>query len=400
MARFNTIEDMDLDGKVVLTRVDLNVPVENGQVTDATRIEKIVPTVKAIQDKGGIPVLLAHFDRPKGKRVDAMSLQQIVPALETALGQKVAFAPEAIGGDAKRAVAALQPGDVLLLENTRFYPGEEDNDATFTASLAALGQAYINDAFSAAHRAHGSTEGLARLMKSGAGKLMEAELNALDAALGDPQRPVVAVVGGAKVSTKLELLSNLIKKVDHLVIGGGMANTFLVAQGIEVGKSLAERDMADTAREILASAEGAGCTIHLPVDVVVAREFKAGAASEVVPANACPADAMILDAGPQTVAAIREVFAACRTLIWNGPLGAFEIEPFDTATNEAARAAAELTREGKLVSVAGGGDTVAALNKAGVADDFSFISTAGGAFLEWMEGKDLPGVAALIAAKR
>lgn len=400
MPRFNTIDDMDLDGKVVLARVDLNVPIENGQVTDATRIEKIVPTVKAIQDKGGIPVLLAHFDRPKGKRVDSMSLSQIVPALEAALGQKVSFSNEAVGGDAKRAVAALQPGDVLLLENTRFYPGEEENDATFAASLAALGQAYVNDAFSAAHRAHASTEGLARLMPAAAGKLMEAELNALDAALGSPERPVVAVVGGAKVSTKLELLSNLIEKVDHLIIGGGMANTFLVAQGIEVGKSLAERDMADTARDILAKAQELGCTIHLPVDVVVAREFKAGAANEVVAANACPADAMILDAGPETVEAIRSVFAQCRTLIWNGPLGAFEIEPFDAATNSAAQAAAQLTRDGQLVSVAGGGDTVAALNKAGVADDFTFISTAGGAFLEWMEGKDLPGVAALIAAKR
>ena len=400
MARFKTIDDMDLDGKVVLTRVDLNVPVEHGQVTDATRIEKIAPTIKAIQDKGGIPALLAHFDRPKGTRVESMSLRQILPALEAALGQPVAFAPEAIGGDAKRAVAALQKGDVLLLENTRFYPGEETNDATFAASLAALGQAYVNDAFSAAHRAHASTEGLARLMPAAAGKLMEAELNALDAALGNPDRPVVAVVGGAKVSTKLDLLSNLIEKVDHLVIGGGMANTFLVAQGVEVGKSLAERDMADTAREIMDKASAGGCTIHLPVDVVVAREFKAGAPHEVVPVDACPADAMILDAGPQTVDAIRQVFAQCRTLIWNGPLGAFEVEPFDAATNAAAQAAAELTRAGQLVSVAGGGDTVAALNRAGVAGDFTFISTAGGAFLEWMEGKDLPGVAALIAAKR
>ncbi|WP_136649213.1 phosphoglycerate kinase [Paracoccus aeridis] len=395
MARFNTIDDLDMDGKVVLTRVDLNVPVENGQVTDATRIAKIVPTLKDIQGRGGIPVLLAHFDRPKGKRVDAMSLRQIVPALEAALGQQVGFADEAIGGAAKRAVAELQKGDVLLLENTRFYPGEEANDPTFVASLAALGEVYVNDAFSAAHRAHGSTEGLARLMPSAAGRLMEAELNALDAALGNPQRPVVAVVGGAKVSTKLELLSNLIEKVEHLVIGGGMANTFLVAQGIEVGKSLAERDMADTARSILDKAQAAGCTIHLPVDVVVAREFKANADSSVVPANACPADAMILDAGPETVARIGEVFAQCRTLLWNGPLGAFEIQPFDAATNAAAAAAAKLTCDGRLVSVAGGGDTVAALNKAGAADDFTFISTAGGAFLEWMEGKDLPGVAAL-----
>jgi len=400
MARFNTLDDMELGGKVVLVRVDVNVPMENGQVTDATRIEKIVPTVKEIQNKGGIPVLLAHFDRPRGQRVDSMSLRQIVPALEAALGQPVAFAPEAVGGDAKRAVAALKPGDVLLLENTRFYPGEETNEQVFAASLAALGQVYVNDAFSAAHRAHASTEGLARLLPSAAGLLMEAELNALDAALGNPERPVVAVVGGAKVSTKLDLLSNLIRKVDHLVIGGGMANTFLVAQGIEVGRSLAERDMADTARQILADAKGAGCTIHLPVDVVVAREFAANAPHEVVAADACPADAMILDAGPETVANIREVFAQCRTLIWNGPLGAFEIDPFDAATNAAAAAAAEQTREGRLVSVAGGGDTVAALNKAGVADDFTFISTAGGAFLEWMEGKDLPGVAALIASRR
>lgn len=400
MARFNTLDDLDLKGKVVLTRVDINVPVENGRVTDATRIEKIVPTVKAIQAKGGIPVLLAHFDRPNGQRVEEMSLRQILPALETALGQTVGFAPEAVGGDAKRAVAALKPGDIMLLENTRFYPGEEANEEVFTASLAALGQVYVNDAFSASHRAHASTEGLGRLLPSGAGLLMEAELNALDSALGTPERPVAAIVGGAKVSTKLDLLSNLIRKVDHLVIGGGMANTFLVAQGIEVGKSLAERDMADTAREILAQAQGAGCTIHLPVDVVVAREFAANAPSEVVAADACPADAMILDAGPQTVEKIRDVFAQCKTLIWNGPLGAFEIEPFDAATNAAAAAAAALTRDGKLVSVAGGGDTVSALNKAGVAGDFTFISTAGGAFLEWMEGKDLPGVAALIASKR
>lgn len=395
MAQFNTIDDLDMDGKVVLTRVDLNVPVENGQVTDATRIEKIVPTVKDIQGRGGIPVLLAHFDRPKGQRVEAMSLKQIVPGLEAALGQPVKFADEAIGGPAKRAVAGLEKGDVLLMENTRFYPGEEANDPTFVASLAALGSVFVNDAFSAAHRAHGSTEGLARMMPSAAGRLMEAELNALDAALGNPQRPVVAVVGGAKVSTKLELLSNLLEKVDHLIIGGGMANTFLVAKGIEVGTSLAERDMADTARAIIDKAQSAGCTIHLPLDVVVAREFKANAENTTVPVDACPADAMILDAGPQTVAAIGEVFAQSRTLLWNGPLGAFEIAPFDAATNAAARAAADLTRDGRLVSVAGGGDTVAALNKAGVADDFTFISTAGGAFLEWMEGKDLPGVAAL-----
>ncbi|MFI0474952.1 phosphoglycerate kinase [Paracoccus jiaweipingae] len=400
MADFNTIDDLDLDGKVVLVRVDINVPVADGRVTDATRIEKIVPTVKDIQQKGGMPVLLAHFGRPKGQRVDSLSLKQVIPALEAALGQPVGFAEDCIGGPAKRAVAAMQPGDVVLLENTRFHAGEETNDATFAASIAALGQAYVNDAFSAAHRAHASTEGVARLLPAAAGRLMEAELKALDAALGNPERPVCAVVGGAKVSTKLELLSNLIEKVDHLVIGGGMANTFLVAQGVEVGKSLAERDMADTARDILAKAKSGGCQIHLPVDVVVAREFAANAPSEVVPANACPADAMILDAGPQSVEAIRALFANCRTLIWNGPLGAFEIAPFDAATNAAAQAAAALTRDAQLVSVAGGGDTVAALNKAGVADDFTYISTAGGAFLEWMEGKDLPGVTALIKARR
>ncbi len=400
MTRFHTIDDMDLDGKVVLTRVDVNVPVEGGRVTDTTRIDKIVPTVKDIQAKGGIPVLLAHFDRPKGKRVDSMSLKQIVPALEAALGQPVVFAEDCIGGPAKRAVAALEPGQVALLENTRFHEGEEANDATFAASLAALGGAYVNDAFSAAHRAHASTEGLARLLNAGAGRLMEAELKALDAALGNPQRPVMAVVGGAKVSTKLELLENLVEKVDHLVIGGGMANTFLVAQGIEVGKSLAERDMADTARAIIDKAAATGCQIHLPGDIVVAREFKAGAASQTLPVDQCPADAMILDAGPETVEALRQAMTACRTLIWNGPLGAFEIEPFDRATNAAAQAAADLTRHGGLISVAGGGDTVAALNKAGVAGDFTFISTAGGAFLEWMEGKELPGVAALESSKR
>ena len=398
--KFNRIEDLDIDGKVVLTRVDLNVPMENGVVTDTTRIEKIVPTIKAIQAAGGKPVLLAHFDRPKGQRVESMSLKQVVPALEAALGQPVTFAEEAVGGPAKRAVAAMQPGDVVLLENTRFYPGEEANDPTFAASLAALGQAYVNDAFSAAHRAHASTEGIARLLPSAAGKLMEAELDALNAALGDPQRPVVAVVGGAKVSTKLDLLGNLVEKVDHLVIGGGMANTFLLAKGAEIGKSLAERDMTDTALEILDKAEKAGCQIHLPVDVVVAREFKANADFEILPVEECAPDVMILDAGPATVDAIVGVFEECRTLIWNGPLGAFEIPPFDAATNAAAQAAAKLTREGKLVSVAGGGDTVAALNKAGVADDFTFISTAGGAFLEWMEGKELPGVAALVDARR
>lgn len=395
MAEFKTIDDLDMDGSVVLVRVDLNVPLENGRVTDATRIEKIVPTIKAIQARGGKPVLLSHFGRPKGERVESMSLSQVVPALEEALGQSVIFADGCIGAPAKRAVGAMQAGDVLLLENTRFHAGEESNDPTFVASLAALGQVYINDAFSASHRAHGSTEGLARLLPAGAGKLMEAELKALDAALGSPERPVVAVVGGAKISTKLDLLSNLIARTDHLIVGGGMANTFLAATGIEVGKSLAEHEMADTARDILEKAATLGCSIHLPVDIVVAREFRAGAESEILPVDACPVDAMILDAGPKTVEEICEVFASCRTLIWNGPLGAFEIPPFDAATNAAAAEAARLTRDESLVSVAGGGDTVAALNKAGVAADFTFISTAGGAFLEWMEGRTLPGVAAL-----
>ncbi|MFT3689280.1 phosphoglycerate kinase [Paenirhodobacter sp.] len=392
---WKTLDDMDLAGKVVLVRVDINVPVENGVVTDATRIEKIVPTVTDILAKGGKPVLLAHFGRPKGKVVPEMSLKPLVPVLQKALGHPVIFAEDCVGGPAKKAVAAMGAGDVVLLENTRFQAGEEKNDPELAAGMAALGEVYVNDAFSAAHRAHSSTEGIAHILPSCAGRLMEAELKALEAALGAPQRPVTAVVGGAKVSTKLDLLGNLVSKVDNLVIGGGMANTFLVAQGIDVGKSLAERDMAETAKEILIKAAAANCRIVLPVDVVVAREFKAGAESEVVAADACPADAMILDAGPKSVEEICKVFEGSRTLIWNGPLGAFEIAPFDTATNAAAQKAADLTKAGQLISVAGGGDTVAALNKAGVSADFSYISTAGGAFLEWMEGKELPGVAAL-----
>ena len=393
---WKTLDEIDLAGKVVLVRVDINVPVENGVVTDATRIEKIVPTVKDILAKGGKPVLLAPFGRPKGQVVPEMSLKPLVPTLEKALGVHVIFAEDCIGTPAKRAVAAMQPGEVVLLENTRFHAGEEKNDPELSAAMAALGQVYVNDAFSAAHRAHSSTEGVAHILPSAAGRLMEAELKALEAALGNPVRPVTAVVGGAKVSTKLDLLGNLVSKVEYLVIGGGMANTFLVAQGIDVGKSLAEHDMAETAKAILAKAADAGCRVVLPSDVVVAREFKAGAENDVVAADACPADAMILDAGPKAVEEICKVFEASKTLIWNGPLGAFEIAPFDAATNAAARKAAELTKAGALVSVAGGGDTVAALNKAGVAADFSYISTAGGAFLEWMEGKELPGVAALM----
>lgn len=393
---WKTLDDVLLAGKVVLCRVDVNVPMAGGVVTDATRIEKIVPTIEDILARGGKPVLLAHFGRPKGKVVPEMSLRLVLPALQAALpGRRVVFAADCVGPLAQAAVAMMQAGEVLLLENTRFHAGEEKNDPALAAGMAALGDVYVNDAFSAAHRAHASTEGIARLLPAAAGRLMEAELRALEAALGTPKRPLVAVVGGAKVSTKLDLLGNLVGRVDHLVIGGGMANTFLVAQGVEVGKSLAERDMAPTALAIVAKAKAAGCTIHLPVDLVVAREFKAGAASEVVDVTSCPQDAMILDAGPATVAALAKVFAAAKTLIWNGPLGAFEIAPFDAATNAAAAQVAALTRAGGLISVAGGGDTVAALNQAGAAADFSFISTAGGAFLEWMEGKVLPGVAAL-----
>lgn len=392
---WKTLDDIDLHGKGVLVRVDINVPVENGRVTDTTRIDRIVPTVKDILAKGGKPILLAHFGRPKGEAVPEMSLHQVIPALETALGQTIKFADDCVGLSAKRAASELEEGEILLLENTRFHQGEEQNDPAFVAALAALGDVYVNDAFSASHRAHASTEGLAKLLPSAAGRLMEAELKALETALGNPERPVVAVVGGAKVSTKLDLLGNLVTKVNHLVIGGGMANTFLVAQGVDVGKSLAEHDMAETAQSILEKAEASGCNIHLPLDVVIAREFKAGAASEVVASNACPADAMILDAGPETITEISQTLEECKTLIWNGPLGAFEIAPFDKATVAAAQKAAELTKAGALISVAGGGDTVAALNTAGVADDFTYISTAGGAFLEWMEGKELPGVAAL-----
>ncbi|MEO1676646.1 MAG: phosphoglycerate kinase [Pseudomonadota bacterium] len=389
---WKTLDEVELDGRTALIRVDINVPVDDGQVTDATRIERIVPTVRDIMAKGGLPVLIAHFGRPKGKVVPEMSLAVTLPALEDALGVAVELVTE----DAPERIGRQEPGEVLLLENVRFNPGEEKNDPVFAAELAGLGDVFVNDAFSAAHRAHASTEALAHLLPSCAGRLMEAELRALEAALGRPERPVVAVVGGAKVSTKIELLANLVEKVDHLVIGGGMANTFLAAQGREIGTSLAEREMTDTAEEILGKAEQTGCAIHLPVDLVIAREFKAGAPHETVASDACPADAMILDAGPETVERLETLFEDCRTLVWNGPLGAFELRPFDAATVAAARAAAEATDAG-LVSVAGGGDTVAALHHAGVAEKFTYVSTAGGAFLEWMEGKTLPGVAALDA---
>lgn len=392
---WKTLDDMDLDDKRVLVRVDINVPMQDGVVSDDTRIIRIVPTVRDILAAGGIPVLLAHFGRPKGQRRPEFSLQPLVVCLEQALGTPVMFAADCIGAGPAAALQALPKGEVLLLENTRYHAAEEANDPGFAAQIAKLGDIYCNDAFSAAHRAHASTEALARVLPSCAGRLMAAELDALETALGAPKHPVVAVVGGAKVSTKLALLSNLVTKVDHLVIGGGMANTFLAAQGHSVGTSLAEHDMTDTASDILARATATGCEIILPSDVVVAREFAANAPHQTVAINLCPADGMILDAGAQTVTRITDCFSTAKTLIWNGPLGAFELEPFDTATNAAARQAAHLTKAGGLVSVAGGGDTVAALNKAGVADTFSYLSTAGGAFLEWMEGKTLPGVAAL-----
>ncbi len=392
---WKTLDDMDLNGKRVLTRVDINVPVENGMVTDTTRIDRIVPTIHDILAKGGKPMLIAHYGRPKGKVVLDMSLRVALPALEAALDRSVTLIETLEGAEALTDEA--RAADVLLLENIRFHPGEEANDPDFAKRLAGLGDVYCNDAFSAAHRAHASTEGMARLLPSCAGRLMQAELQALEAALGTPKRPVVAVVGGAKVSTKLDLLSNLVDKVDQLVIGGGMANTFLAAQGLNVGKSLCEHDMADTARAIMSKAGAMGCDIILPADIVVALEFATNAANETLAVHLCPDDAMILDAGPTSVSRINGVLDQARTLIWNGPLGAFEIEPFDMATNAAAQHAAELSRAGKLISVAGGGDTVAALNQAGAAEDFTYISTAGGAFLEWMEGKDLPGVAALKA---
>jgi phosphoglycerate kinase len=389
--RWKTLDDMEMGGKTVLVRVDINVPLQDGQVSDDTRIQRIAPTIHDILAKGGKPVLLAHFGRPKGKPVPEMSLRVTLPALEAALGRPVTF----IEAPSRAALDALPADAVVLVENTRFTPMEEANDPQMVQFLAGLGDIYCNDAFSAAHRAHASTEGVARLLPACAGRLMAAELAALEAALGRPARPVVAVVGGAKISTKLDLLANLTRKVDTLIIGGGMANTFLAAQGHGVGKSLCEHDLADTARAIMAGAAAAGCEIILPSDVVVAEAFAAHAPHQVMAIDAVPEGGMILDAGPNTVARITAAFVQAKTLIWNGPLGAFEIAPFDAATVAAARAAAKLTQSGDLISVAGGGDTVAALNQAGVADDFSYVSTAGGAFLEWMEGKTLPGVAAL-----
>lgn len=396
MAGFKTLDDIGaVSGKRVLVRVDLNVPVADGKVTDATRIERIAPTIAELSKKGAKVILLAHFGRPKEGPSAEFSLEPIARATAEVLGRPVGFAADCIGDKAAEGVAAMKDGDVLLLENTRFYKAEEKNDPAFTEKLAANGDLYVNDAFSAAHRAHASTEGLAHRLPAYAGRTMQAELDALEKGLGNPVRPVVAIVGGAKVSTKIDLLMNLVKKVDALVIGGGMANTFLAARGTDVGKSLCEHDLAGTAKQIMIEAAEAGCAIILPTDGVVAKEFKAGAASETVAIEAVPADGMILDVGAKTVQSVTDWIDRAATLVWNGPLGAFEIEPFDRATVAAAKHAAARTKAGKLVSVAGGGDTVAALNHAGVANDFTYVSTAGGAFLEWMEGKPLPGVEVL-----
>jgi phosphoglycerate kinase len=394
MARtFKTLDDMgDITGKRVLVREDLNVPMADGKVSDDTRLRAAIQTVAELSDKGAKVLVLAHFGRPKGVPSAELSLAQVVKPFEQVLGRPVRYIDWE--GDAA-AVATLNDGDIALLENTRFFGGEEKNDPAVVDRFAALGDLYVNDAFSAAHRAHASTEGLAHKLPAFAGRQMEAELDALDKALGNPEHPVAAVVGGAKVSTKLDVLKHLVARVDHLIIGGGMANTFLAARGVDVGKSLCEHDLTGTAEEILDAADAAGCTVHLPYDVVVAKEFRANPPVRTVNVHEVAADEMILDVGPAATEALADVLKTCKTLVWNGPLGAFEIPPFDAATVSLARTAAALTKEGQLVSVAGGGDTVAALNQAGVGSEFSFVSTAGGAFLEWMEGKELPGVAAL-----
>ncbi|HEY8267141.1 MAG TPA: phosphoglycerate kinase [Xanthobacteraceae bacterium] len=394
MKAFRTLDEANVAGKRVLVRVDLNVPMESGRVSDDTRIRATIPTIKEITDKGGKVILLSHFGRPKG-RDQSQSLASIVSAVAKILGKPVAFAKDCIGPDAENAVAAMKPGDVVVLENTRFHAGEEKNAPDLVAALAKLGDLYVNDAFSAAHRAHASTEGLAKKLPAYAGRSMQAEIEALTKALEAPQRPLAALVGGAKISTKIELLGNLVSKVDFLVIGGGMANTFLAAQGKNVGKSICEKDLLDTAREILAKAKSGKCQIVLPVDAVVAKKFEAFAPSQVVTVDDVKDDDLILDIGPRAIEQFIAMMARAKTLVWNGPMGGFELEPFDTGTLEMAEAAAELTAAGKLVSIAGGGDTVAALHKAGAASRFSYVSTAGGAFLEWLEGKPLPGVEAL-----
>jgi phosphoglycerate kinase len=391
---FRTLDDVDVKGKRVLLRVDLNVPMESGRVTDTTRLERVEPTITEISQKGGKVILLAHFGRPKGRDAKE-SLKPVAAALSAVIKLPVAFADDCVGDVAQKAIAAMKDGDILCLENTRFHNEEEKNDPAFVAELAKLGDIWVNDAFSAAHRAHASTEGLGHKLPAYAGRTMQAELDALSKALEAPTKPVIAVVGGAKVSTKIDLLENLVSKVDALVIGGGMANTFLHAQGIGVGKSLAEKDLAATALKIIEKADAANCAIILPVDAVVAKQFAANAPSHAYGLDAIPTDGMILDVGPLSIERVRSAIDDAATLVWNGPLGAFEIAPFDRGTVVAAKHAAERTKAKKLISVAGGGDTVAALNQAGVAGDFTYVSTAGGAFLEWMEGKPLPGVEVL-----
>ena len=392
---FRTLDDVDPAGQRVLVRVDFNVPVEGGQISDDTRLRAALPTIRDLRAKSARVVLLSHFGRPKGQHVDSMSLRFLVGPLSQLIGAPVKFADDCVGSVALEAEKDLGNGDVLLLENLRFHPGEEQNDPEFTRELAILGDLYVNDAFSAAHRAHASTEGVARILPACAGRSMQTELEHLEKALGSPERPVMGIVGGAKVSSKLDLLNNLVGKLQRLAIGGGMANTFLYAQGHGVGASLCEKELADTAKEILKTAEAEGCEIILPSDVVVARELKSYAPNRVVDLDGIEPDESIFDMGPESVKRVLDAIAASKTLVWNGPLGVFEVPPFDKGTAAAARKAAELAKAGKLVAVGGGGDTVAALNMAGVAEDFTFVSTAGGAFLEWMEGKTLPGVAAL-----
>jgi len=397
MASFKTLDDLgDVTGKVALVRVDLNLPMKDGSATDVTRVEAAKPTILELSDKGAKVLLLAHFGRPGGNRSSVLSTSMVVGDVEDVLGKELMFIPEVAGPVVEQSIGILRNGDIGLLDNVRFWSGEEANDPDFAKSIAANADFYVNDAFSAAHRAHATTEGLAHLLPAYAGRAMEAELKALDAALGTPEQPVAAVVGGAKVSSKLAVLENLAGKVQHLIIGGGMANTFLAARGVDVGKSLCEHDLTDTANAIMDKADHAGCTVHLPYDVVVAKDFAANPPSlRTCNVHEVAEDEMILDIGDQAVEALADVLKTCRTLVWNGPLGAFETEPFDAATVALARTAAALTQEGSIISVAGGGDTVAALAHAWVKDDFTFVSTAGGAFLEWMEGKDLPGVAAL-----
>ena len=395
MTEFNTIDDLDVNGKTVLVRADLNVPMQDGKVSDTTRIDRLAPTLTELAKKGAKVVVLSHFGRPKNGPDAKNSLRNVLEALSAAVGQTVAFGEDCVGDKAKAAIDGVQPGAIVLLENTRFHAEEEKNDPAFAKRIAELGDLYVNDAFSAAHRAHASTEGVAQHLPAAAGRLMQAELEALTKALEKPERPVAAVVGGAKISTKLDLLGNLVKKVDMLALGGGMANTFLYAQGVDVGASLCEKDMADQARAIMETAKASNCELLLPKDFIVAKEFKAGAAHRAVPADGIGADEMALDVGPATVEFLGLKLQGAKTVVWNGPLGAFEIQPFDAGTNAVAGLVAERTSEGGLLSVAGGGDTVAALAHAGVEEKFTYISAAGGAFLEWLEGKDLPGVAAL-----